>query len=348
MNQDILNLIFNFLWYSDINNCKLVNLEWDKSIRQHNFQYKRIIIQQFKQIFDFKKDTNFKFINNYPIQNWFFFLNKLPSDFFNLEYLQTVQNLVEIEDNKIYFKGSYIGADRIVFLDKEVPNLSYNNKFIFPVLNKNTYDLFLSNVYYFEIKVSNDNFRESWNDECIGIGFTNRKINKSCIGYQVGWTYDSFGYHSDDGKIFLEGIPINQVEKWGPGDVIGAGIIYHKKYFEIFYTKNGKLVSNQTAKNTKLEYYSLTPAISIDTSYCIEVNWGQNEFKFPISNMILDHYYKISNKNLNNNFKELNTHKIFKKNVIYKDEDEILDEITSNIVGEMLINSIMNNYLSYN
>ena len=53
-----------------------------------------------------------------------------------------------------------------------------------------------------------------------------------------GWGTKSWGYHSDDGKLFSEsgqGIPYG--ETYRTGDVIGCGGDTLRK--EIFFTKNG-------------------------------------------------------------------------------------------------------------
>ena len=73
-----------------------------------------------------------------------------------------------------------------------------------------------------------------------------------------------------------------------------------------------------------------TPAISVDSSYGIEVNFGQKEFKFPIENMILDYFKKP---------KKL---KIFEADIENVNNYQIFEEITANSISQLLLNSFMN------
>jgi Ran-binding protein 9/10 len=66
----------------------------------------------------------------------------------------------------------------------------------------------------------------------------------------VGWENDSFGYHGDDGNVYIG----NQNAKhYGPGyttnDIVGCGINFLNK--TIFFTRNGVNLGEQTwGKNT--------------------------------------------------------------------------------------------------
>jgi len=55
----------------------------------------------------------------------------------------------------------------------------------------------------------------------------------------VGWRNSSYGYHSDDGAIFVNhGQPVQKCVTFGQGDTVGVG--YHDD--DIYFTKNGELV----------------------------------------------------------------------------------------------------------
>lgn len=61
----------------------------------------------------------------------------------------------------------------------------------------------------------------------------------------VGWENDSFGYHGDDGNVYIG----NQNAKhYGPGyttnDIVGCGINFLNK--TIFFTRNGVNLGEQT------------------------------------------------------------------------------------------------------
>ena len=334
MNFDNLNLVYIFLDFLDLNNCKLVSKYWYNSIYQKNYySYKNLIINKIKSFFPLDNSKKFKLNNNILTPNYYYFLRRLPAELKECYFLDNDEHIVSIKNNKICFHGSFTGSDRIIFLDYHIPRIYWESPFIFPVLRNNIYNFYLSNIYYFEIKVDSINFRESWQDECIGIGFCNRKYNLSSLGYQVGWIKGSFGYHSDDGGIFIESENdlAQRKEKWGPGDTIGAGIKYNQNTFEVFFTKNGKFLGfinkKLIGKNKK---YLLTPAISVDSSYGIEVNFGQKEFKFPIENMILDYFKKP---------KKL---KIFEADIENVNNYQIFEEITANSISQLLLNSFMN------
>ena len=194
-------------------------------------------------------------------------------------------------------------------------------------------------------------FRNGWDNECVSIGFCNRDLNSSCIGYQVGWLQGTFGYHSDDGGIFTESgshYSKQLEEPWGPGDVVGAGILFKNKSIKIFFTKNGKFLGFFASKKIlKFSQYNLTPAISVDSSYPIKVNFGNDEFLFPIENMILDHYKtpsksQINYQLLNNDIVSINNLIKYNQMNQYKNEDQILEEISSNFLQDLLVQFIMN------
>ena len=348
MNNDILNLIFNSLWYLDINNCRLVCKKWNNAVKENNYQYKRIVIDQLKEIFPIKSFKNFNFCNKLSDQNYFYFLNFLPNGFSHDFELDHQYNLIEIQKNKIFFKGSYQGGDRVVFLNRPIPKFNFKDPFLYPIRNGDSYNLFLSNLYYFEITVGKDQFREGWEDECVGIGFTNREINYSNIGYQVGWRYATFGYHSDDGGIFI-GNPIHsdqeKMEPWGSGDTVGAGVLFKNNRIKVFFTKNGKFLGFFTDLHfIDINDYLLTPSISVDNSYPIEVNYGQDPFIFNI-NLILQDSYVIPKKkpiNFSNNYFNLKDIYKFSNNVSYKTDEELLEEISSNFLQDLLVQFIMN------
>lgn len=343
MNIEIINLIFNYIWYSDLNNTRLVCKKWNNAI-SNNYQYKRIVVDQLNNIFNIKNKEKIFFRSEIHPKKYFFFLKLLPDDFFDFTFLEG-SNKINIDGNTIFFDGLYEGGDRIVFLNRSIPK----GPFILPIVENNSCNLYLSNIYYFEIEVNTNQFRNGWDNECISIGFCNRKVNSSCIGYQVGWIKGSFGYHSDDGGIFTEtGSHHSQGlnDPWGPGDVVGAGILFFKNKIKIFFTKNGKFLGFFANKNIKNQNYNLTPAISIDSSYPVSVNFGQNQFKFCLKNMVLDYYKKPSNTILNNHYLKnnainINQIKYYDKDDSDQDEDHILEQISSNFLQNLMLEFMM-------
>ena len=69
----------------------------------------------------------------------------------------------------------------------------------------------------------------------IGIGFSSKKAS---LSRPIGWESESWGYHGDDGHLFIGsnvGKPFGP--KYGVGDVIGCGINFVRG--TAFFTKNG-------------------------------------------------------------------------------------------------------------
>ena len=347
MNIEIINLIYNYLWYSDINKSRLVCKRWNEAVNNNNYQYKRMVIEQLNSIFLIKKnEVKINFRSKIHPRIYLFFIKLIPDNFFDYTFLQG-SNKIIIESDTIYFDGLNEGGDRIVFLNRSIPK----GPFILPIKNKNSYNLYLSNVYYFEIKIEQNQFRNGWDNECVSLGFCNRDFNSGCVGYQVGWLKGTFGYHSDDGGIFIEsgGHHTQDLdEPWGPGDVVGAGVVYLNKIIKIFFTKNGKFLGFFASKKVyKFRDYNLTPAISVDSSYPIKVNFGHNQFVFPIENMILDYYKSpsqslIKHNCLHNYNVSMNQIINYDKDNSYKDENQTLEEISSNFLQDLLVQFIMN------
>ena len=153
----------------------------------------------------------------------------------------------------------------------------------------------LSYTYYFEIKLATFWTKPPWNHQCVSIGFGQKFT--STISKQVGWASNTFGYHSDDGGIY-DGTanPFIKKERWGPGDIVGAGINYlDKDRIEIFFTKNGKLIF----KIVKDWNFILIPLIGLDTSYPVYTNLGAYQFLYdPLKDNQVFHNNIISTKNL--------------------------------------------------
>lgn len=111
-----------------------------------------------------------------------------------------------------------------------------------------------------------------------------------------GWDHFSFGYHSDDGLFFHnetdQGAYIG--ETFGPGDVVGCGLIYP---FEgnidgaIFFTKNGQHLKTVDFDRGYLnvEWY---PMIGIDAYSPVEVNFGECPFMYTDVEAILSAFDK--------------------------------------------------------
>ncbi|CAM6038729.1 unnamed protein product [Sphagnum compactum] len=119
--------------------------------------------------------------------------------------------------------------------------------------------------YYFEITIIDD----VDDGDGVAIGFTNENFKKDRI---PGWELNTYGYHSDDGKLYHNSGTIaysDKMEQFGrnfdttstKGDVVGAGINYLER--NVYFVKGKKIVGRipYNLENT------LYPAIGF---------WGEN------------------------------------------------------------------------
>ncbi|RIB27872.1 concanavalin A-like lectin/glucanase domain-containing protein [Gigaspora rosea] len=126
--------------------------------------------------------------------------------------------------------------------------------------------------FYFEVDIIDKGV-----NKIIGIGFCKKKSN---LNVMPGLDYGSYGYHGDDGKLFLylgRGRPCGN--PYGPlfstGDTIGCCLNFTTN--TVFYTKNG-INLGIAFRNIKGSFY---PCVGSMSQYCsLEVNFGSRKFKF--------------------------------------------------------------------
>eukprot|EP01127_Copromyxa_protea_P020418 TRINITY_DN6836_c0_g5_i3.p1 TRINITY_DN6836_c0_g5~~TRINITY_DN6836_c0_g5_i3.p1 ORF type:complete len:899 (-),score=135.57 TRINITY_DN6836_c0_g5_i3:89-2785(-) len=120
---------------------------------------------------------------------------------------------------------------------------------------------------YFEVTIHNVGSRNE-----IGIGLVSK-------GYSVkkhpGWQEFSYGYHSDDGRVFHN---CGSGTAWGPmygtGDVIGCGVVDEG----VFWTKNGKLLG--IAYDNVPHDVELFPFVGLTSEASIEVAFDNRKRPF--------------------------------------------------------------------
>ena len=106
----------------------------------------------------------------------------LPFDF-QTDYLPDHHKI--LNKNNIYF---FVGkpSDRILFANRRLP---YSSKdpipFSFPITINNKTKIIQSNTYYYEVEIINKQFRKSWDNECLSIGYGCPSTHTFA---QVGWT----------------------------------------------------------------------------------------------------------------------------------------------------------------
>lgn len=254
----------------------------------------------------------------------------LPNRFL-LDEKYVNDNKVVKNNNTYSFYG--IKGNRILFSNKILPystnKMQFPIPFSFPIITNNIMEICQSNIFYYEITIENvKNIPESWDDECISIGFGTREIP---FESHTGWHKNSIGYHSDDGIIRLNNNIIKKSKKWTVGDTVGAGIIYISKNLIVpFFTFNGKLIY----KNTKITNINTLffPMIGYDHSYSFSTNFSTQQFKFDIKNLI--NQYSNCVISTNNDF-------YINKNVAdYFNFPPIQNSMNINIYYKIIINKI--------
>ena len=292
--SEIIKLIFSYLDVETVKVCSCVCNEWKNIIER--YIWNDIILDSFKNLKNIDPNINYLNLKNTNISKVLIYryFSRLPSKFISIDFelfneipnfeviqLQN-QHKIEIKERKVKFIGSLEGSDRII-----TSNIPISNKiFLYPYTSNSYVNAIISNIYYYEIHVSNESFRQPWNNECVSLGFANK--HHPLLGYQLGWCPNSIGYHSDDGKIYRNsGNGKDFLEKWGKGDTIGAGIIMKSNV--VFFTKNGKLIKFYNVNFPKKN--GVFPMIGIDCSSEIQYNFGNNQFKFNIEAFINDHFH---------------------------------------------------------
>ena len=202
----------------------------------------------------------------------------LPYEF-QTEYLS--KNDTVTKSKNIY---SFLGepGNRILYANRRVPSCEKDAiPFTIPLTTDESTDLIQSNVFYYEVTILNAHVREPFENQCISIGFG---TNRTPYLNHVGWTEESWGFHSDDGNFMNANRSVNVTDSWGLGDTVGVGLIYdNKNEYRLLLTKNGIIIDDTKKIKTQLELY---PMIGLDLSSPIYVNWGQNKFKFEIQKYI--------------------------------------------------------------
>ena len=299
-------------------------------------------------------------------------MNFVPLPYnFESSYLDNA-NKVEKKNNKYYFIGT--PGDRILFGNRRLPHYKTDAiPFTIPItLNKET-QLIQSNIFYYEITLENEYFREEWDNECLSIGFGTKNINYKS---QVGWSQNSWGFHSDDGRYIHKNNPIKFGPPWKIGDTIGVGLIYDSlNVYKLFLTINGVFI-NDEIEISSFDY--IYPIIGFDLSRPIKVNWGTEEFMFDLEkyincNQILNNKNTFMTRNNGNlddyEFKpnsQNNKYDLFKNMMTITSllnstsnntftttplfNSTVLNLINNNIsdISGIIISTIFNNDISYN
>ncbi len=221
----------------------------------------------------------------------------LPSRFLLSELYSGPNKIIKYGD-EYQFHGK--AGHRILFSDKLLPfskknsDVKYPIPFSFPLYNNETVEILQSNIYYYEVTLTNTiNLTDHEEPSpCVSIGFGTKLTP---FDSHVGWYANSVGYHSDDGTVRVNQSDksANKVSKnWAPGDIGGAGVIWFgENKVKYFFTLNGKVIwmSNEVFELSQ----NIFPIIGYDHPNSIQVNFSNNKFKFDLKKMIANHSSQI-------------------------------------------------------
>lgn len=126
-------------------------------------------------------------------------------------------------------------------------------------------------VHYFEATVE-----QLSPDTVLAIGLTTRPYP---LFRMPGWNKYSVGYHSDDGRKFLDDGTGGQDygPSWAQGDTVGCG--YRPQEGTVFFTLNGRFISNAFSGLEPHHYFA---SIGADGTAKIRINFGQTPFLFAV------------------------------------------------------------------
>lgn len=117
--------------------------------------------------------------------------------------------------------------------------------------------------------------------DCIAVGVGSAHFPLS--GAQPGWDAHSYGYHSDDGRLF-HGSGTRSAAfgpNYGPGDTVGCGVCLKTR--QIFYTLNGRFLGVAfVAKQAQLPLY---PLVGLDSHARVRFNFGQAPYRYELGGL---------------------------------------------------------------
>ncbi|KAL6054015.1 ATPase family AAA domain-containing protein 2 isoform X2 [Balamuthia mandrillaris] len=130
---------------------------------------------------------------------------------------------------------------------------------------------------YFEVRIENAGATCT-----IGVGLA--KQGYALLYAQPGWQERSYGWHGDDGRLFIPSIPIgiawSDCITWSNSDVVGCGYDYLHK--EIFYTWNGQYLGTAFSNVQNVRSYHATIGMNC-TNAQVTVNFGAKPFLYDLT-----------------------------------------------------------------
>jgi len=133
-------------------------------------------------------------------------------------------------------------------------------------------------VAYFEVAIGPPSDATSSTLDCIAVCLGSSAF--PLLGRQPGWDGHSYGYHSDDGRLFHGSGTRSYAfgPRFGVGDTVGCGLCLRTR--RIFYTLNGTFLGVAfVARQSQLPLY---PVVGLDTRDVVHFNFGMRPFAFDL------------------------------------------------------------------
>jgi hypothetical protein len=98
------------------------------------------------------------------------------------------------------------------------------------------------NYWEFEVLHIGVQTEEDGADGIVAVGMASETTFDASGSQIVGWDTNTFGYHSDDGNIFVDGEHTGVWPPWTTGDTVGCGLVVTEHDACLFFTHNGARV----------------------------------------------------------------------------------------------------------
>lgn len=134
-------------------------------------------------------------------------------------------------------------------------------------------------LFYFEVTITGvPEYDEEYYDfyePTMAIGL-NTLTNQEDHPILLGWYEDTIAFHTDDGKIYCNGVSDEEIYPVGTGATIGCGVDHRTHSY--FITLNGSLMFSGDVSS----YEQMYPTVMYDhTDWTFDANFGGKPFMYP-------------------------------------------------------------------